>query len=105
MNSSPVPSSSFPPPPLAFTLLGCPSRYASPAFVVWGLAGAFVEPCGCMGVIARTPLSAVERWEFMFGWLLLGQVPPWLLKYRIYRIYSIAVELKRSNHKHFFDGP
>jgi len=59
-----------------------------------GVAGAFVMPCGCMGIIARPSLSAVEGWGFMFGWLLLGQVLPWLLKYKIYTIYSIAVELK-----------
>ena len=31
-------------------------------------------------------------------------VPPRLLKYRIYMIYSIAVESKKTNHKHSFDG-
>jgi hypothetical protein len=28
---------------------GAPSRSAPPALVVWGLAGAFVVPLGCMG--------------------------------------------------------
>ncbi len=31
-------------------------------------------------------------------------VPPRLLKYRIYMIYSIAFESKKTIHKHSFDG-
>ena len=36
--------------PLTFILPGCPSRSALPALAVWGLAGAFVVPHGCMGI-------------------------------------------------------
>jgi hypothetical protein len=56
----------------------CPSRSAPPALVVWGLAGAFMVPRGCMGVSARTSYSIVERWGFMFCWLLVGQMSPYL---------------------------
>jgi len=44
--------------------------------VVCGLAGVFGVPCGCMGVNAQTPLSAMGVLGFMFGLLLAGEAVP-----------------------------
>ena len=54
------------PPPLGFTLPGWPSRSAPPALAVWGLAGAFVVPHGCMGIRR----SGIVKW--MLCWLAAG---------------------------------
>jgi len=41
----------------------------------------------------------------LFDCLVVGEVSPHLLKYGIYMINSITVGLKKTNHKHSFDGP
>jgi len=43
-----------------------------------GATGAFVVPHGCRGVSALTPYSTIKRWGFMFCWLLVGQMSPYL---------------------------